>query len=108
MLILLVLSLIKKNLIVFYSIGINHYEINNNHNTIHAEVDSILNLKINTKKKSKQVNMFVFRTNPKGTILLHSKPCNCCLKYIKNNLYKKNYKLNNLYYINNNNILDII
>ena len=33
--------------------------------------------------------MFVFRTNPKGTTLLNSKPCCNCLKYIDNNLEKK-------------------
>lgn len=93
---------------MFYSIGINHYEINNNHDTIHAEVDSILKLKINQKKKLKQINMFVFRTNPKGNLLLNSKPCCSCLKYIQNNLHKKGYKLNNLYYINSINEIDII
>ena len=98
---------IKKNRIVFYSIGINYYEINKKHHTLHAEVDSIMNLKINKKNKLKKINMFVFRTNPKGTTLLNSKPCCNCLKYIDNNLEKKGYKLNNLYYIDNNNNLAI-
>ena len=51
---------------MFYSHGINHYEINKNHDTIHAEVDCIMNLKINKKNKMKTVNLFVFRSNPKG------------------------------------------
>ena len=51
--------------------------------------------------------MFVFRTNPKGTTLLNSKPCCNCLKYIDNNLEKKGYKLNNLYYIDSNSNLAI-
>ncbi len=47
----LALCYILRNRIVFYSTGMNHYEINNNHDTIHAEVDSIMNLPINRKKK---------------------------------------------------------
>ena len=49
----------------------------------------IMNLKNNKKNKLKKINMFVFRTNPKGTTLLNSKPCCNCLKYIDNNLEKK-------------------
>ena len=91
---------------MFYSIGINYYNINNKNNTIHAEVDCINNLKYSLKKKN--INLFVFRTNPKATELLKSKPCDNCINFIKNKLHKKNYKLNNLYYINNINEINII
>ena len=103
-----VLLLIRKNRIVFYSHGINHYEVNNNHDTIHAEVDCIMNLKINKKYKSKSVNLFVFRTNPKGNVLLMDKPCTCCMNYIEKNLNKKNYKLNKIYYTNSNGLIENI
>lgn len=97
---------LKINRIMFYSIGINHYNINKKNNTIHAEVDCINNLKYSCKKKN--INLFVFRTNPKGTELLKSKPCDNCINFIKNNLQKKNYKLNNLYFIDNVNEINII
>jgi len=98
MLICLALCYILRNRIVFYSTGMNHYEINNNHDTIHAEVDSIMNLPINRKKKKIKINMMVSRTNPKGNRLMMAKPCDCCLKYIHTNLPKKGYKLNKIYY----------
>ena len=83
---------------MFYSTGIKKYNIDKNNNSIHAEVDCIQNLKKTIKKK--KVNLFVFRTNPMGKKLLMSKPCNSCINYINNNLYKKGYKLNNIYFIN--------
>jgi len=83
---------------MFYASGYNKYNIDKNHNTIHAEVDCIQNLKYTKKKK--KVNLFVFRTNPKGSELLMSKPCNCCMNYINNNLHKKGYKLHKIYYVN--------
>ena len=85
---------------VFYSNGINYYEINKNHDTLHAEVDSIMNLPVNKKKKKIKVNMFVSRTNPKGNRLMMAKCCDSCLKYIHTNLPKKGYKLNKIYYTN--------
>lgn len=56
----------------------------------------------------KVVNMFVFRTNPKGDKLLMGKCCNCCLKYIYNNLHKKGYKLNKIYYTTNEESIEYI
>ena len=85
---------------MFYSQGINHYEVNKNHDTIHAEVDSIMNLKINNKNKMKNVNLLVCRTNPKGKELMMAKPCECCMNYIEKNLNIKGYKLNKIYYTN--------
>ena len=52
--------------------------------------------------------MFVFRTNPKGDKLLMGKCCNCCLKYIYNNLHKKGYKLNKIYYTTNEESIEYI
>ena len=91
---------------MFYSHGINHYEINKNHDTIHAEVDCIMNLKINKKNKMKTVNLFVFRSNPKGNELLMAKPCKCCMNYIKKNLNSKGYKLNKIYYTNSYGLIE--
>ena len=85
---------------MFYSRGINYYEINKNHDTLHAEVDCIINLPVNKKKKIKKVNIFVSRTNPKGNRLMMAKCCNSCLNYINTNLPKKGYKLNKIYYTN--------
>ena len=34
-----------------------------------------------------------------------AKPCNNCLKTIDTTLYKKNYRLKNLYYTDNNSII---
>ncbi len=46
--------------------------------------------------------MMVSRTNPKGNRLMMAKPCDCCLKYIHTNLPKKGYKLNKIYYTDEN------
>ena len=53
---------------VFYSTGINHYNVDpkNPLKTVHAEVDAINNLRRDSTNKRKKVNLFVFRTNPKG------------------------------------------
>lgn len=85
---------------MFYSIGYNYYEVNKKHDTIHAEVDCVMNLKSWKKNKPKKIYLFVFRTNSKGNKLMMSKPCANCIKYIQENLVKKNYKLKSLYYCN--------
>ena len=106
---LVVLWWIKKIRIVFYAQGINHYNINDNHDTIHAEVDCIEKLKkikYNLKKKFKKVNVLVIRTNPKGTELLMSKPCKNCQKYLEENLYVNGFKLNKIYYTDKNAIIN--
>ena len=62
----------------------------------HAEVNAINKLPINNKRK--KVNVFVFRTNKSGKVLTMAKPCDNCIKYIKQNLIIKGYRLNNIFY----------
>lgn len=97
---------------MFYSVGINKYNINKNNDTIHAEVDCIQNLKISKekilKKKLKKIDLFVFRTNPKGNKLMMAKPCSNCLDYIRKNIQKKGYKLNRIYFTNEDGLLEYI
>lgn len=95
----------EKTISMFYAKGINHYNIDKNHNTIHAEVDAVKNLR-NTITPIK-IDIFVFRTNKKATQLTMSKPCSNCLKFIHNNIYKKGYKLNRIYYTDFNGNLQI-
>ena len=96
--------------IVFYGIGINYYKINNNcMKTRHAEVDVIDKIKplytgkernkCKKVKNLKKINMLIFRTNKKGEKLMNAKPCNNCLNYM-NKINKKGYKIQNIYYTN--------
>ena len=93
---------------MFYSVGINKYNINKNNDTIHAEVDCIQNLKISKQKILKKIDLFVFRTNPKGNKLMMAKPCSNCLEYIHKNIQKKGYKLNRIYFTNEHGKLEYI
>ena len=77
--------------------------------TRHAEVDVIEKIKPlycgrerNKCKKVnnlKKLNMLVFRTNKKGECLMNAKPCQNCLNYMKN-INKKGYKIQKIYYTN--------
>ena len=89
---------------MFYeSFGINYYNVDNNiFKTRHAEVDALQKLKANTKPRLKKLDLIVFRTNKKGNKLMMAKPCSCCLQYYKRNLHKKGYKLNKIYYTDEN------
>ena len=90
----------KKSTKIRISKGINKYNIDCNHNTIHAEVDAINKLRY-TNKRTK-INILVFRTNRKGNSLLMAKPCKHCLQYIYKNTHKKGYRLNRIYYTDYN------
>ena len=94
--------------IVFYSTGINHYELNSKHDTCHAEVDAIINLPINKGKRPIEVDVFSSRTNPKGNRLMMGKSCPNCIAYIKKELPRKGYKLNKIYYTDENGEIDHI
>jgi hypothetical protein len=65
--------------------------------TIHAEVDAVNHLPISYKRK--KVNLFVFRTNKMADKLMMSKPCDHCIKYIRQNIVRKGYKLHRIYYV---------
>ena len=53
---------------MFYGKGINYYNVDKNYRSIHAEVDAVNNLPFTDKRN--KVNLFVFRTNKKGNVLL--------------------------------------
>jgi len=76
------------------------------HGTVHAEVDVMLKLHI--QKKTKIINIAVFTTNKTGEKLIMSKCCNNCLRSINIIAAKKNYIVKKIFYINENNELDII
>ena len=89
---------------MFYSIGINKYNIDLKFTSIHAEVDAINNLKTNHKHKSKKVIVIVGRVC-KDNRLVMAKPCDNCIRYITNGLAKKNYSLRVLLYSVNNTLV---
>lgn len=76
------------------------------HGTVHAEVDVMLKLPI--QKKKKIINLAVFTTNKTGEKIIMSKCCNNCLRSINIIAEKKNYIVKKIFYINENNDLDII
>tara|TARA_B100001057_G_C22482792_1_gene807092 strand:- start:285 stop:605 length:321 start_codon:yes stop_codon:yes gene_type:complete len=80
---------------IFYSTGINQYNIDLKQKSKHAEVDAINNLK--KSKKPKKLSLFVFRVNRHGEIC-NAKPCECCHKYIIHEIKRKNYKLGKIWY----------
>ena len=92
---------------IFYGVGINQYNIDLKYKTLHAEVDAINNLKINKKKRKKNVNMFVFRVT-KNKKIVNSKPCRCCLNNLYKNFKKKNYNCKKIWYVNEQNNFDFI
>lgn len=86
--------------IIFYSTGYNKYETTLKHGTIHAEVDALL--KLPQQHKPKKISLCVFTTNKEGTILRMSKCCKNCEKSICILSKKKNYIIQNIYYIDEN------
>lgn len=82
--------------------------------TRHAEVDVIEKIKSlyhqkekKNRKKLKKLNMIVFRTNKKGDSIMNAKPCKNCLNYMKN-IYKKGYKIQKIYYTDENSEIQIV
>lgn len=93
---------------MFYAFGHNQFNINNcacnkNKDNVHAEVDCMEKLK--KSHKQKDVCVFVFRTNNKGDKLMMAKPCDNCYNSIHFNLKQKNFKLKNIYYSDENGII---
>ncbi len=68
---------------------------------IHAEHDALLNLIPNNKKKFKSINLLVIRISGKNK-LQSSKPCNNCIQMMKRLSIKKGYRIQNVYYSDNN------
>lgn len=91
--------ILNNNMSKIYSIGINKYEIDKNHKTIHAEIDAIIKLNHN-KKKTERINIIVLTTNKKGDKLIKSECCNNCIHSLFIMSSKKNYIINKIYYMN--------
>jgi cytidine deaminase len=68
---------------------------------IHAEHDALLKLIPNKKRKLKNINLLVIRVSGKNK-LQSSKPCNNCIQMMKKLSIKKRYKIQNVYYSDNN------
>ncbi len=75
----------------FYAYGINRYNIDLKFSTIHAEIEAVNKLRFSEKETS--IKMIVFRVNNSGTKLCMAKPCCNCVKGIRRELKRKNYKL---------------
>jgi len=76
------------------------------HGTVHAEVDAML--KLPYQKRKKQISIAVYTTNRKGTALCMSKCCQNCLKSIDIIAKRKNYIVNKIYYIDKKELLKLI
>jgi hypothetical protein len=77
-----------------------------NHGTVHAEVDAML--KLPYQKKKKRITLAVFTTNRDGSILRMSKCCDNCLKSIDIISKRKNYIIKDIYYIDEDGLLRTI
>ena len=86
---------------MFYVHGINYYNIDKDASTRHAEVDAVNRLKFNRNAKPKKINLLVIRTNNKGDCFMMAKSCPNCMKYMKQQLFFKNYKVHKAWYSNN-------
>jgi cytidine deaminase len=65
---------------------------------IHAECDAILKLmSLKNKKKLESINLLVIRLSTKNKIQ-SSKPCGNCIETMKTLPQKKGYKIENVYY----------
>lgn len=84
-------------IIIFYGAGYNKYETNLNHGTIHAEVDALLKLPVQSKPT--KIVLCVFNTNKQGNVLRLSKCCKHCEQSIQILSKKKNYIVKKIYYI---------
>ena len=93
----------KNNILYVISTGQNKY--NPNGISIHAEDDAIRRLLINKKglkiKTLESVNLLVIRTTRNG-LLCSSIPCIHCIKKISDDPIHKGYKINKIYYSNEN------
>lgn len=83
------------------SFGVNQMgDSEGKHRGIHAEYDSINKLMtIKNKKNLIKINLLVIRLSPKNKIQ-SSKPCVNCIEAMKTFPEKKGYKIENVYYSN--------
>ena len=95
---------------MFYAVGYNQYNVGkfNGHfyDSLHAEVDAMQKLKINTNtNKLKKINLFVFRIN-NSKEFRNSRCCNNCINSIYKIATKKKYKINKILYTDDNSIIE--
>ena len=92
-------GIFKKDRILSY--GVNQIGNTKGQNPgIHAECDAILKLRpLKNKKKLQSINLLVIRLSSKNKIQ-SSKPCNNCIETKKILPQKKGYKIENIYYSN--------
>jgi cytidine deaminase len=92
-------GIFKKDRILSY--GVNQIGNTKGQNPgIHAECDAILKLRpLKNKKKLQSINLLVIRLSSKNKIQ-SSKPCNNCIETMKILPQKKGYKIENIYYSN--------
>jgi len=90
-----------KNLNIL-SFGINKYSDSDGKKpSVHAEYDAISKLlPLKKKKKLESIDILVIRVSRINTIQM-SKPCYNCIQTMKILPEKKGYKINNIYYSNN-------
>jgi GTPase Era involved in 16S rRNA processing len=83
------------------SFGVNQMgDINYNTPGVHAEEDALSKLMpLKYKKKLEPINMLVIRVSSKNKIQ-SSKPCSNCIKQLGTIPKKKGYKIDNIYYSN--------
>jgi hypothetical protein len=85
------------------SFGVNQMgDINGNTPGIHAEEDALSKLMpLKYKKRLEPINLLVIRLSPKNK-LQSSKPCSNCIKLMSLIPKKKGYKIENIYYSDEN------
>lgn len=91
-----------KNKFNILSFGINKYSDSEGKKpSIHAEYDAISKLvPLKKKKKLQTIDILVIRVSRINNIQM-SKPCFNCIQIMKTMPEKKGYKINNIYYSNN-------
>jgi len=98
---------------MFYTIGFNQYGISkrlnkdNFYDSLHAEMDAIQKLPINRKKKMIKINVLVFRiSRGKKRNLMNARCCDNCYNGLHRVSKQKNYKIKNIYYTNDDGLIE--
>lgn len=88
---------LEKKCSAFYGVGINSRRTKHCYwGGLHAEIDALRKIK-NTSKRTKRVNIAVFRINKSGDFC-NSKPCSNCIKRMEKLQEYKNVKIDKIYY----------
>lgn len=95
------LVLDKKNNCLSYGINDSRGISGNSKGIVHAEISAVLKLHKN-KKKNKKINLFVVKIS-KTNSLSNSKPCIKCINDLITITLNKGYRINKIYYSNENN-----